>query len=103
MRSRSGYQSRLFDNFDTEYAELSSILSYGRQFIGCTNVWSFSFADYFLGDLPSTRAWFGLLAASFISTAIALSVSFFLIRRREPAFLARNAYVVAIFVDVFGV
>ena len=49
------------------------------------------------------RAWFGLLAASLISTAIALFIRFFLIRRRGPVFLVPNAYVGAILVNVFGV
>jgi drug/metabolite transporter (DMT)-like permease len=61
------------------------------------------FLSIFDGDLPSARAWVGLLGVSLLSTTIALSIRFFLIRRRGPVFLAPNAYVGAILVNVFGV
>mgnify|MGYP007004941847 CR=1 FL=1 len=40
---------------------------------------------------------------SILSTTIAYSLRFFLIRRRGPVFLAPNAYVGVILVNVFGV
>jgi drug/metabolite transporter (DMT)-like permease len=56
----------------------------------------------FDGDLPSARAWVGLLGVAVFSTTIALSIRFFLIRRRGPVFLAPNAYIGAILVNFFG-
>lgn len=61
------------------------------------------FLSIFDGDLPSMRPWIGLLGVSILSTTIAYSLRFFLIRRRGPVFLAPNAYVGVILVNVFGV
>ncbi|WP_420861240.1 DMT family transporter [Algirhabdus cladophorae] len=61
------------------------------------------FLSVFEGDPPSVRAWIGLLGVSILSTAIAYSIRFYLIRRKGPVFLAPNAYVGIILVNVFGV
>ena len=61
------------------------------------------FLSIFDGDLPSIRPWIGLLGGAFLSTTIALSIRFYLIRRKGPIFLAPNAYIGVILVNVFGV
>jgi len=61
------------------------------------------FMSVFEGDLPSVRPWLGLLGVSILSTAIAYSIRFFLIRRKGPVFLAPNAYFSIILANVFGV
>ena len=49
------------------------------------------------------RPWIGLLGISILSTTIAYSLRFYLIRRKGPVFLAPNAYFGVILVNVFGV
>lgn len=61
------------------------------------------FASAFDGDLPSARAWIGILGVSILGTAVALSIRFFLIRRKGPVFLAPNAYIGVILANIFGV
>lgn len=61
------------------------------------------FMSVFEGDLPSVRPWLGLLGVSILSTAIAYSIRFFLIRRKGPVFLAPTAYFSIILANVFGV
>lgn len=61
------------------------------------------FLTIFDGDLPPLRPWIGLLGVSILSTTIAYSIRFYLIRRKGPVFLAPNAYVGVILVNVFGV
>ncbi len=61
------------------------------------------FMTIFDGNLPQLRPWIGLLGVSVLSTTIAYSLRFYLIRRKGPVFLAPNAYVGVILVNVFGV
>ena len=61
------------------------------------------FLSIFDGEVPPMRPWVGLLGVSFFSYTIALSIRFYLIRRKGPVFLAPNAYVGVILVNVFGV
>ncbi len=61
------------------------------------------FQTVFHGDLPPLRPWIGLLGVSILSTTIAYSLRFFLIRRKGPVFLAPNAYVGIVLANVFGV
>ena len=61
------------------------------------------FLSVFEGELPSARPWLGLIGVSILSTAVAYSIRFFLIRRKGPIFLAPNAYFSIILTNVFGV
>ena len=57
----------------------------------------------FDGEPATARAWGGLLGGAVFSTTLALSLRFFLIRRKGPVFLAPNAYVGVVLANVFGV
>ncbi len=61
------------------------------------------FATVFDGDLPPLKPWIGLVGVALLSTTIALSLRFWLIRRKGPVFLAPNAYVGVVLVNVFGI
>ena len=61
------------------------------------------FLTVFETNLPPVRPWVGLLGVSVLSTTIAYSLRFFLIRRKGPVFLAPNAYFGVILVNIFGV
>ena len=63
----------------------------------------FPFLSVFDGDLPPLRPWIGLVGGAIFSTTIAYTLRFFLIRRKGPVFLAPNAYVGVVLVNVFGV
>lgn len=60
------------------------------------------FMSVFESELPSMRPWLGLIGVSVLSTAIAYSIRFFLIRRKGPIFLAPNAYFSIILTNIFG-
>ncbi|MEM7257094.1 MAG: DMT family transporter [Pseudomonadota bacterium] len=63
----------------------------------------YPFVTVFDGSLPPLRPWIGLFGVSVLSTTIAYSIRFYLIRRKGPVFLAPNAYISIILVNVFGV
>ena len=61
------------------------------------------FVTVFSGDIPPLRPWIGLLGVSIFSTTIALSIRFWLIRRKGPVFMAPNAYIGVVMANIFGV